>query len=159
MLGCCVKLVAWRDWLEAEVLYACWGTWWRNFKAIKENRGLRLQFKVSSISAVDALSNVCCEKFTCHLCMLFEVQIEIMDIPWMLSGQKTPEQTNCSWMNILPFKIALIRRMSYMMDCWNVLQVDSPMNLRNPHDLVILMRQETTVNYLKELEVKHDVKY
>lgn len=33
------------------------------------------------------------------------------------------------------------------------------MNLRNPHDLVILMRQETTVNYLKELEVKHDVKY
>ncbi|KFV13218.1 Tetratricopeptide repeat protein 17, partial [Tauraco erythrolophus] len=31
-------------------------------------------------------------------------------------------------------------------------QVDSPMNLRNPHDLVILMRQETTVNYLKELE-------
>nr|XP_010305968.1 PREDICTED: tetratricopeptide repeat protein 17 [Balearica regulorum gibbericeps] len=26
------------------------------------------------------------------------------------------------------------------------------MNLRNPHDLVILMRQETTVNYLKELE-------
>lgn len=28
------------------------------------------------------------------------------------------------------------------------------MNLRNPHDLVILMRQETTVNYLKELEVK-----
>ncbi|KFV85380.1 Tetratricopeptide repeat protein 17, partial [Struthio camelus australis] len=31
-------------------------------------------------------------------------------------------------------------------------QVDSPMNLRNPHDLVILMRQETTVNYLRELE-------
>ncbi|XP_053922628.1 tetratricopeptide repeat protein 17 isoform X1 [Cuculus canorus] len=31
-------------------------------------------------------------------------------------------------------------------------QVDSPMNLRNPHDLVILMRQEATVNYLKELE-------
>ncbi|NXH21893.1 TTC17 protein, partial [Bucco capensis] len=31
-------------------------------------------------------------------------------------------------------------------------QVDSPMNLRNPHDLVILMRQETRVNYLKELE-------
>ncbi|KAJ7406142.1 Tetratricopeptide repeat protein 17 [Pitangus sulphuratus] len=31
-------------------------------------------------------------------------------------------------------------------------KVDSPMNLRNPHDLVILMRQETTVNYLKELE-------
>uniref|UniRef100_A0A8C4Y6U0 Tetratricopeptide repeat domain 17 n=1 Tax=Gopherus evgoodei TaxID=1825980 RepID=A0A8C4Y6U0_9SAUR len=33
-----------------------------------------------------------------------------------------------------------------------VLQVDSPMNLKHPHDLVILMRQETTVNYLKELE-------
>uniref|UniRef100_A0A8C0JYW6 Tetratricopeptide repeat protein 17 n=1 Tax=Canis lupus dingo TaxID=286419 RepID=A0A8C0JYW6_CANLU len=32
------------------------------------------------------------------------------------------------------------------------LQVDSPMNLKHPHDLVILMRQETTVNYLKELE-------
>lgn len=31
-------------------------------------------------------------------------------------------------------------------------QVDSPMNLKHPHDLVILMRQETTVNYLKELE-------
>ncbi|OBS76213.1 hypothetical protein A6R68_17336, partial [Neotoma lepida] len=30
--------------------------------------------------------------------------------------------------------------------------VDSPMNLKHPHDLVILMRQETTVNYLKELE-------
>lgn len=27
------------------------------------------------------------------------------------------------------------------------------MNLKHPHDLVILMRQETTVNYLKELEV------
>lgn len=34
------------------------------------------------------------------------------------------------------------------------LQVDSPMNLKHPHDLVILMRQETTVNYLKELEVR-----
>uniref|UniRef100_A0A8D2L6L3 Tetratricopeptide repeat protein 17 n=2 Tax=Varanus komodoensis TaxID=61221 RepID=A0A8D2L6L3_VARKO len=33
-------------------------------------------------------------------------------------------------------------------------QVDSPMNLKHPHDLVILMRQETTVNYLKELEKK-----
>ncbi|XP_036284275.1 tetratricopeptide repeat protein 17 isoform X3 [Pipistrellus kuhlii] len=31
-------------------------------------------------------------------------------------------------------------------------QVDSPMNLKHPHDLVILMRQESTVNYLKELE-------
>nr|XP_016847980.1 PREDICTED: tetratricopeptide repeat protein 17 isoform X3 [Anolis carolinensis] len=31
-------------------------------------------------------------------------------------------------------------------------KVDSPMNLKHPHDLVILMRQETTVNYLKELE-------
>ena len=61
--------------------------------------------------------------------------------------------------NFLPFKIALVRRMSYLMDCWNVLQVDSPMNLRNPHDLVILMRQETTVNYLKELEVKHNLMY
>ncbi|OCT82030.1 hypothetical protein XELAEV_18024538mg [Xenopus laevis] len=33
-------------------------------------------------------------------------------------------------------------------------QVDSPMNLKHPHDLVILMRQENTVGYLKELE-KH----
>ncbi|OCT83665.1 hypothetical protein XELAEV_18021807mg [Xenopus laevis] len=33
-------------------------------------------------------------------------------------------------------------------------QVDSPMNLKHPHDLVILMRQEATVGYLKELE-KH----
>ncbi|KAB1272274.1 Tetratricopeptide repeat protein 17 [Camelus dromedarius] len=32
--------------------------------------------------------------------------------------------------------------------------VDSPMNLKHPHDLVILMRQETTVNYLKELEIE-----
>ncbi|XP_040836067.1 tetratricopeptide repeat protein 17 isoform X4 [Ochotona curzoniae] len=31
-------------------------------------------------------------------------------------------------------------------------QVDSPMNLKHPHDLVVLMRQEATVNYLKELE-------
>ncbi|KYO21816.1 tetratricopeptide repeat protein 17 [Alligator mississippiensis] len=31
-------------------------------------------------------------------------------------------------------------------------QVDSPMNLKQPHDLVMLMRQETTVNYLKDLE-------
>ncbi|XP_029438101.1 tetratricopeptide repeat protein 17 isoform X1 [Rhinatrema bivittatum] len=31
-------------------------------------------------------------------------------------------------------------------------QVDSPVNLKHPHDLVILMRQEATVNYLKELE-------
>ncbi|XP_043939333.1 tetratricopeptide repeat protein 17 isoform X2 [Protopterus annectens] len=31
-------------------------------------------------------------------------------------------------------------------------QVDSPVNLKHPHDLVIFMRQETTVNYLKELE-------
>ena len=29
------------------------------------------------------------------------------------------------------------------------------MNLKHPHDLVILMRQETTVNYLRELEVRH----
>ena len=39
----------------------------------------------------------------------------------------------------------------YLFAC---LQVDSPMNLKHPHDLVILMRQETTVNYLKELEVR-----
>nr|XP_015193805.1 PREDICTED: tetratricopeptide repeat protein 17 isoform X1 [Lepisosteus oculatus]XP_015193806.1 PREDICTED: tetratricopeptide repeat protein 17 isoform X1 [Lepisosteus oculatus] len=31
-------------------------------------------------------------------------------------------------------------------------QVDSPLNLKHPHDLVIFMRQETRVNYLKELE-------
>ncbi|XP_069479430.1 tetratricopeptide repeat protein 17 isoform X2 [Ambystoma mexicanum] len=31
-------------------------------------------------------------------------------------------------------------------------QVDSPMNLKHPHDLVMVMRQETTVNYLKQLE-------
>uniref|UniRef100_A0A3B3QH76 Tetratricopeptide repeat domain 17 n=1 Tax=Paramormyrops kingsleyae TaxID=1676925 RepID=A0A3B3QH76_9TELE len=31
-------------------------------------------------------------------------------------------------------------------------QVDSPMNLKHPHDLVIFMRQETRVNYLKDLE-------
>ncbi|XP_067902551.1 tetratricopeptide repeat protein 17 isoform X2 [Heterodontus francisci] len=33
-------------------------------------------------------------------------------------------------------------------------QVDSPLNLKHPHDLVVFMRQEATVNYLKELE-KH----
>ncbi|MGH0182725.1 UNVERIFIED_CONTAM: hypothetical protein FKN15_010325 [Acipenser sinensis] len=32
-------------------------------------------------------------------------------------------------------------------------QVDSPLNLKHPHDLVIFMRQETRVSYLKELEV------
>uniref|UniRef100_A0A673YA25 Tetratricopeptide repeat domain 17 n=1 Tax=Salmo trutta TaxID=8032 RepID=A0A673YA25_SALTR len=32
------------------------------------------------------------------------------------------------------------------------LQVDSPLNLKHPHDLVIFMRQETRVNYLKKLE-------
>ncbi|XP_064423170.1 tetratricopeptide repeat protein 17 [Latimeria chalumnae] len=31
-------------------------------------------------------------------------------------------------------------------------QVDSPVNLKHPHDLVIFMRQETTVNYLRDLE-------
>ncbi|XP_037547900.1 tetratricopeptide repeat protein 17 [Nematolebias whitei] len=31
-------------------------------------------------------------------------------------------------------------------------QVDSPLNLKHPHDVVILMRQETRVNYLKKLE-------
>nr|XP_014040721.1 unnamed protein product [Salmo salar] len=31
-------------------------------------------------------------------------------------------------------------------------QVDSPLNLKHPHDLVIFMRQETRVNYLKKLE-------
>ncbi|RXN00636.1 Apoptosis inhibitor 5 [Acipenser ruthenus] len=31
-------------------------------------------------------------------------------------------------------------------------QVDSPLNLKHPHDLVIFMRQETRVSYLKELE-------
>lgn len=33
------------------------------------------------------------------------------------------------------------------------LQVDSPLNLKHPHDVVIFMRQETRVNYLKKLEV------
>ncbi|XP_048477212.1 tetratricopeptide repeat protein 17-like, partial [Rhincodon typus] len=33
-------------------------------------------------------------------------------------------------------------------------QVDSPLNLKHPHDLVVFMRQEATLNYLKELE-KH----
>ena len=32
-------------------------------------------------------------------------------------------------------------------------QVDSPLNLKHPHDVVIFMRQETRVNYLKKLEV------
>ncbi|KAL2088935.1 hypothetical protein ACEWY4_015834 [Coilia grayii] len=31
-------------------------------------------------------------------------------------------------------------------------QVDSPLNLKHPHDLVIFMRQENRVNYLKKLE-------
>lgn len=34
-----------------------------------------------------------------------------------------------------------------------VFQVDSPLNLKHPHDVVIFMRQETRVNYLKKLEV------
>ncbi|KAJ7994617.1 hypothetical protein DPEC_G00251340 [Dallia pectoralis] len=33
-------------------------------------------------------------------------------------------------------------------------QVDSPLNLKHPHDLVIFMRQETRVNYLKKLETQ-----
>ncbi|XP_069761940.1 tetratricopeptide repeat protein 17 isoform X3 [Narcine bancroftii] len=33
-------------------------------------------------------------------------------------------------------------------------QVDTPLNLKHPHDLVVFMRQEATVDYLKELE-KH----
>uniref|UniRef100_A0A673BY98 Tetratricopeptide repeat domain 17 n=1 Tax=Sphaeramia orbicularis TaxID=375764 RepID=A0A673BY98_9TELE len=33
-----------------------------------------------------------------------------------------------------------------------LLQVDSPLNLKHPHDVVIFMRQETRVNYLKKLE-------
>ncbi|KAI3377394.1 hypothetical protein L3Q82_008582, partial [Scortum barcoo] len=35
-------------------------------------------------------------------------------------------------------------------------QVDSPLNLKHPHDVVIFMRQETRVNYLKKLEVLID---
>lgn len=31
--------------------------------------------------------------------------------------------------------------------------MDSPLNLKHPHDLVVFMRQEATVDYLKELEV------
>ncbi|XP_054625675.1 tetratricopeptide repeat protein 17 isoform X1 [Dunckerocampus dactyliophorus] len=31
-------------------------------------------------------------------------------------------------------------------------QVDSPLNLKHPHDVVIFMRQESRVNYLKKLE-------
>eukprot|EP00064_Thunnus_orientalis_P010540 superscaffoldBa00001440_g10566 len=34
----------------------------------------------------------------------------------------------------------------------NGLSVDSPLNLKHPHDVVIFMRQETRVNYLKKLE-------
>lgn len=32
-------------------------------------------------------------------------------------------------------------------------QVDSPLNLKHPHHLVLFMQQETRVNYLKKLEV------
>lgn len=32
-------------------------------------------------------------------------------------------------------------------------QVHSPLNLRHPHDVVIFMRQDARVNYLKKLEV------
>lgn len=34
-----------------------------------------------------------------------------------------------------------------------VFQVHSPLNLKHPHDVVIFMRQDTRVNYLKKLEV------
>lgn len=33
-------------------------------------------------------------------------------------------------------------------------QVDSPLNLKHPHDVVIFMRQEARVDYLKKLEVR-----
>lgn len=36
---------------------------------------------------------------------------------------------------------------------FHLFQVDSPLNLKHPHDVVIFMRQETRVNYLKKLEV------
>lgn len=32
-------------------------------------------------------------------------------------------------------------------------QVHSPLNLKHPHDVVIFMRQDARVNYLKKLEV------
>lgn len=41
ILGLCVKLVVWKSSLEAEILYTSWGTGWRNFKAVRENRFLQ----------------------------------------------------------------------------------------------------------------------
>lgn len=40
-----------------------------------------------------------------------------------------------------------------LIHCLIPIQVDSPLNLKHPHDVVIFMRQETRVNYLKTLEV------
>lgn len=38
------------------------------------------------------------------------------------------------------------------------LQVDSPLNLKHPHHLVLFMQQEIRINYLKKLEVMFRLK-
>ncbi|KAM5248993.1 tetratricopeptide repeat protein 17 isoform 5-T5 [Ctenodactylus gundi] len=70
-----------------------------------------------------------------------------------------PPCTGPRWLLSLSAVLSVAARGAFATTHWVVTedgkiqqQVDSPMNLKHPHDLVILMRQETTVNYLKELE-------
>ncbi|XP_016053138.1 PREDICTED: tetratricopeptide repeat protein 17 isoform X1 [Miniopterus natalensis] len=70
-----------------------------------------------------------------------------------------PPRSGPGWLLSLSALLTMAARGAFATTHWVVTedgkiqqQVDSPMNLKHPHDLVILMRQETTVNYLKELE-------
>ncbi|KAK1335697.1 hypothetical protein QTO34_003490 [Cnephaeus nilssonii] len=70
-----------------------------------------------------------------------------------------PPRSGPGWLLSLSALLSMAARGAFATTHWVVTedgkiqqQVDSPMNLKHPHDLVILMRQETTVNYLKELE-------
>ncbi|XP_015266824.1 PREDICTED: tetratricopeptide repeat protein 17 isoform X2 [Gekko japonicus] len=74
-------------------------------------------------------------------------------------GGREPARAPLGWVVGFLLLLGLVPRPGAATTHWVVTedgkiqqQVDSPMNLKHPHDLVILMRQETTVNYLKELE-------
>ncbi|XP_028371006.1 tetratricopeptide repeat protein 17 isoform X2 [Phyllostomus discolor] len=77
----------------------------------------------------------------------------------VLGRCELPPCSGPSWLLSLSALLSVAARGAFATTHWVVTedgkiqqQVDSPMNLKHPHDLVILMRQETTVNYLKELE-------
>lgn len=78
-----------------------------------------------------------------HVIILLKVNVVHNDVcrfeNWILSSLRSPLRHTSHRFNV---HLLLL-----------VFQVDSPLNLKHPHDLVIFMRQETRVNYLKKLEV------